>query len=92
MTSAQLPEILTMGSVDFEDASRLDFDRQRQARLLRMGLQHRVNPTSADRLFVRLLVDVLDKVSSKACRSRGKTSGIPLSAENSLALSAGMRR
>ena len=56
-----------MGSVDFEDASRMDFDRQQQARLLKAGLQHRVNPASADSLFVQLLVSVLQKVSPLSC-------------------------
>ena len=60
----QLPEIVTMGSVDFEDASRLDFDRQRQARLLKTGLQNRANPASADKLFIQLLVKVATKAST----------------------------
>ena len=54
-------EIITQGSVDFEDASRLEFDRRRHAELLHTGLQNRVDPASADRLFIRLLVAVLNK-------------------------------
>ena len=60
--AAVLQEIITQGSVDFEDASRLEFDHKRHADLLHKGLQNRVNPISADRLFIRLLVDVLNKV------------------------------
>ena len=57
-----MQEIITQGSVDFEDASRLEFDRKRHAELLHTGLQKRVDPAAADRLFIRLLVNVLNKV------------------------------
>ena len=56
-------EILTQGSVDFEDASRLEYDRRRNTELLHKGLQLRTVPASADRLFIRLLVNVLNKAS-----------------------------
>ena len=51
---------IAQAEVSFEDASRLDYDRRRRERIAKAG--HRIDAAAADDTFVRLLVNVVNKV------------------------------
>lgn len=52
-------EVVALRSVDYESASRLEFDRSQRSRV---NLSNTLNPTQADQAFMSRLLPLLRKV------------------------------
>lgn len=55
-------EVIAMGSVDYESASRMEFDRSQRSK---MKLSSRLDPHQADQAFMTGLLPLLRKVCSQ---------------------------
>lgn len=59
-SSGQRSVEVAQADVAFEDASRLEYDRRRKTQLAQES--HRIDAAAADAAFLRLLVNVVNKV------------------------------